>query len=77
MDANDVVTIIERRRSKFQTQHRSGPQEDMDEVARLIVEEYDALLAEIEVAAANQPEAEHLNKKAEAEILGDVGQSGG
>lgn len=77
MDANDVVTIIERRRSKFQTQRRSGPQEDMDEVARLIVEEYDALLAEIEVAAANQPEAEHLNKKAEAEILGDVGQSGG
>ena len=25
MDANDVVTIIERRRSKFQKQRRSGP----------------------------------------------------
>ena len=77
MDANDVVAIIERRRSKFQTQRRPGPQEDMDEVARLIVEEYDALLAEIEVAVANQPEAEHLNKKAEAEILWDLVQSGG
>jgi len=39
--------------------------------------EYDALLAEIEKALANQPEAERKNDKAEAEILGDQGQSGG
>ena len=49
----------------------------MDESARLIAEEYDALLAEIEQALANQPEAERKNKEAEAEILGDQGQSGG
>ncbi len=46
----------------------------MDDVARLITEEYDALLAEIEVAIANRPEAQRLNNKAEAEILGDQGQ---
>jgi hypothetical protein len=77
MDSSVVIAIINRRRAKFQAQRRSGPQEDMDEVARLIAEEYDALLAEIEVAVANQPEAERQNKEAEAEILGDQGQSGG
>jgi hypothetical protein len=43
----------------------------------MISDEYDVLLAEIEVAIANQPEAEHENQEAEAEILGDQGQSGG
>jgi hypothetical protein len=77
MNANDVITIISRRRAKFQAQRRSGAQEDMDEFARLIAEEYDALLAEIEVAVAKQPEAERRNVKGEAAILGDQGQSGG
>jgi hypothetical protein len=77
MDANDVITIISRRRAKFQAQRRSGPQEGMDETARLIAEEYDALLAEIEIAVANRPEAQRQNNGAEAEILGDQGQSGG
>jgi hypothetical protein len=77
MDANDVITIISRRRAKFQAQRRSGPQEGMDETARLIAEEYDALLAEIEVAVASRPEAQRQNNRAEAEILGDQGQSGG
>ena len=77
MNASDVIAIIERRRAKFQAQRRSGPQADMDEAARLITEEYDALLAEIEVAIANQPEAERKNREAEAQILGDQGQSGG
>jgi len=77
MDANVVIAIIERRRAKFQAQRRSGSQEGMDESARLIADEYDVLLAEIEVAIANQPEAERKNREAEAEILGDQGQSGG
>jgi len=77
VDANAVIAIIERRRAKFQAQRRSGPQEYMDEAARLITDEYDALLAEIEVAIANQPAAARKNRKAEAEILGDQGQSGG
>ena len=77
MDASDVIAIIERRRAKFQAQRRPGPQEHMDEAARLIAEEYDALLAEIEVAIANQPEADRKNREAEAQILGDQGQSGG
>jgi hypothetical protein len=53
------------------------PQEDMDKTARLIAEEYDTLLAEIQVAVANEPEAKRKNGDAEAEILGDQGQSGG
>lgn len=77
MDANRVIEIIERRRAKFQAQQRPGSQEGMDESARLITEEYDVLLAEIEVAIANQPEAERKNIEAEAQILGDQGQSGG
>jgi hypothetical protein len=51
MDANEVIAIIKRRQAKFHAQRRSGSQEHMDEAARLIAEEYDALLAEIEVAA--------------------------
>jgi hypothetical protein len=65
------------RDNQFQAQRRRGPQEYLDETPRLIAEEYDALLAEIEVAVANQPEAERKNREAEAEILGDQGQSGG
>jgi len=78
MDANDVIAMIKRRQAKFQAQRRSGSQEGMDESARLIAEEYDALLAEIGVAiAANEREAEPKNSESEAEILGDQGQSGG
>jgi hypothetical protein len=77
VDANVVIAIIERRRAKFQAQRRSGSQEGMDELARLVADEYDVLLAEIEVAIASQPEAERRNREAEAEILGDQGQSGG
>ena len=40
MDANDVIAMIKRRRAKFQAQRRLGPQEGMDESARLIAEEY-------------------------------------
>jgi hypothetical protein len=78
VDASDVIAIIERRRAKFRAQRRSGPQENMDEAARLIVEEYDILLAEIgEGEVANRLEAELKNKEAESQILGDQGQSGG
>ena len=78
MDANDIIAIIRRRQAKFRAQRRSGPQEDMDEAARLIADEYDVLLAEIEeVDVANQFEAERKNKEAEAEILGDQGQLSG
>jgi hypothetical protein len=50
----------------------------MDQAALLIAEEYDILLAEIEVAAVTrQAETERKNKEAEAQILGDQGQSGG
>jgi hypothetical protein len=76
MYANDVIAVIKRRQAKFQAQRRSGPQEGMDESARLIAEEYDALLAEIEIAT-NEREAERKNSESEAEILGDQGQSGG
>jgi len=78
MDAKEVIALIERRQAKFQAQRRSGPQENMDETARLIVEEYDILLAEIEEGeVASRLEAELKNNEAEAEILGDQGQSGG
>ena len=77
MDATEIVAIIKRRQAKFQTQYRPGPQEHMDEVARMIVEEYDSLLAEIASAFARTPEAERKNKIAEAEIFGDQGQSSG
>jgi hypothetical protein len=78
MDANEVIVLIERRRAKFAAQRRSGAQEYMDETARLIVEEYDILLAEIEEGeVANRLEAELKNNEAEAEILGDQGQPGG
>ena len=78
MDANDIIAIIRRRQAKFRARGRSGPQEDMDDAARLIADEYDVLLAEIkEVDIANRLEAERKNKEAEAQILGDQGQSGG
>ena len=78
MDVTDIVAIIERRRAKFRAQRRTGPQDDMDQAALLIAEEYDILLAEIEVAAVTrQAETERKNKEAEAQILGDQGQSGG
>ena len=78
MDANDIIAIIRRRQAKFRARRRSGPQEDMDEAARLITDEYDVLLAEIEeVDVAKRLEAERKNKEAEAQILGDQGQSGG
>jgi hypothetical protein len=78
VDVTDIVAIIERRRAKFRAQRRTGPQDDMDQAALLIAEEYDILLAEIEVAAVtSQAEAERKNKEAEAQILGDQGQSGG
>ena len=48
----------------------------MDEAAGLIAEEYDVLLAEIE-RTISKPEADRQNKIAEAQILGDQGQSGG
>jgi hypothetical protein len=74
MDEIDI--IIKRRQAKF-----------MDQVARLVAEEYDALLAEIEAvrsvksrdetAVAVRSKAERVNEAAEAEILGDQGQSGG
>jgi hypothetical protein len=41
----------------------------MDEIARLIAEEYDALLAEIEVAVANQSEADRKNEKLRPKFL--------
>jgi hypothetical protein len=78
MDANEIIALIGRRRAKFQAQRRSGSEEYMDETARLIVEEYDILLAEIEEGeVANRLEAELKNEEAEAEILGDQGQPGG
>jgi hypothetical protein len=77
MEANEIIVIINRRRAKFQGQRRSGSQEHMDEAARLIADEYDSLLAEIEIAVANESQAERKNKIAEREILGDQGQSGG
>ena len=82
----DIIKVIKRRQANFQDQLRHGPKEQMDQVARLIAEEYDALLAEIEAirsksrdetAAAINSRAERDNETAEAEILGDLGQLGG
>ena len=72
LSADNVIAIIKRRQAKFQAQSKSSPRQDVDETAVVIVGEYDALLAEIEHALAIQQ-----NKEAEAEILGDQGQSGG
>ena len=77
MDASEVFRIIKQRQATLQVQRSSGPREDIGEATLLIASEYDALVAEIERALANQPEAERKNEKAEAEILGDQGQSGG
>ena len=86
MDEVDIIKIIKRRQGRFQAQRRPGQQEQMDQVHRLITEEYDALLAEIEAArlltsrdeiAASRSKAERDNETAEAEILGDQGQAGG
>ena len=87
MDDIDIIDVIKRRQNKFKDQRRPGPQEQMDHVAGLIEEEYDALLAEIEAVrsvksragsgAATHSKAKSDNETAEAEILGDQGQSGG
>jgi hypothetical protein len=82
MDLSDVIQIIRRRQIRFQPS-QSSSREPIDEPSRLIVEEYNSLLAEIEAfqkpcgatVAANQ--TERANQAAEAEILGDQGQSGG
>jgi hypothetical protein len=63
VDANEVIAIIKRRQAKFEAQRSSGRLEDTDEATLRIAYEYDALLAEIEVALANQPEAERKNKE--------------
>ena len=82
----DIIELIKRRQAKFQAQYGSGQHGQRDEVAGLILEEYDSLLAEIEfcrsksrdeIAIANTPKAERDNRTAEDEILGDQGQSGG
>jgi len=70
MDVNEIIAIISRRQSRLQDQR-------MDETARLMDEEYDALLAEIRRGLASEPEVQRKNKEAEAQILGDQGQSGG
>ena len=75
MDEIDIIKVIKRRRASFQAQCGRGTQQT-DQVPRLIAEEYDALLAEIE-AAPLPSTAESDNEAAEAEILGDQGQSGG
>jgi hypothetical protein len=49
----DIIKVIKRRQAKFQAQRRPGTQEQMYEVARLIAEEYDALLAEIGAAQSS------------------------
>jgi hypothetical protein len=78
-DEIDIIKVIKRRQANFQDQLRHGPKEQMDQVARLIAEEYDALLAEIEAvrSKSRDSKAERDNETAEAEILGDLGQSGG
>jgi hypothetical protein len=84
MDPNEIIQIIRRRQTRFHPS-RSGSQEPIDESSRLIVEEYDSLLAEIEacqkpgaaMVPAHDSGGESPNQAAEAEILGDQGQSGG
>ena len=49
VDANDVIAIIRRRQAKFEAQLRSRSREDTDESDLLIADEYDILLAEIEL----------------------------
>ncbi len=56
MGVGEVIAIIERRRAKFRALRRSGPQENMDEAALLIADEYHILLAEIAVALDNTSE---------------------
>jgi hypothetical protein len=84
MDPSDIIQIIRRRQIRCQPS-RSASQQPIDEASRLIVEEYDSLLAEIETLRnsggatiiAHEPGNESANQAAEAEILGDQGQSGG
>ncbi len=47
MDPSEIIQIIWHRQTRFQPS-RSGSQKLIDESSRLIVEEYDSLLAEIE-----------------------------
>ena len=69
MTTGDIILLIKRRQAKIKDAVRRGRQSDADEAARLMIEEYDSLLAEIAATQANEI-AEH-------EILGDQGQSGG
>jgi hypothetical protein len=91
MDSRAVIHVIKQHQVKFRERCKSRVGVEMNDEMRvnlLIAEEYDSLLAEIEALTAGVPkESEHAlaenkaderaNAFAEAQILGDQGQSGG
>jgi hypothetical protein len=85
MDISGIIEIIKRRQSHFRSPRPTAAQEPSDLVSRVMAEEYDSLLAEIETSRGSgepasivsPPQPDTANQAAEAEILGDQGQSGG
>ena len=89
MLASSIIEIIERRHARFQEQYRSRSAEHSSDAdfanPRIIIEEYDALMAEIEGlgTARSSPHSpvpvvlEYPDDPSEEWILGDQGQSGG
>jgi len=49
VDANDIIAIIMRRQARFQAELRASAPEDIDEATLMIADEYEILLAEIEL----------------------------
>lgn len=91
MDSRAVIDVIKQYQAKFRERCKSRVGVEMNDEMRanlLIADEYDSLLAEIEALAAgvskeSEPARaenkadERANALAEAQILGDQGQSGG
>ena len=91
MDSRAVIDVIKQHQAKFRQRCKSRVGIEMNDEMRvnlLIAEEYDSLLAEIEALTVGVPKEseparawdkadERANELAEAQILGDQGQSGG
>jgi hypothetical protein len=83
MDSKAVIEVIRRHQAKFRERCRSRAglqRNDEGQSDFRIAEEYDSLLAEIELLGGTAPlkdSDQQTNEAAESQILGDQGQSGG
>jgi hypothetical protein len=81
MESKAVIQLIRRRQAKFRERCKARSGVGVTDETRVnirIAEEYDSLLAEIEVLdSAVTKSDQDVNDVAESQILGDQGQSGG